>query len=67
MSGTSTKPTEAYLSGAIFAPDVEPPVDVAIFEGFLLRDDVTVWLGREKHRNTHHQNPSAFGTTYNLN
>lgn len=52
MSITSTKPTETYLSGAIFAPDVEPPLDVAIFEGFLLRDDVTVWLGREKHRKT---------------
>ena len=52
MSSTSTTPTESYLSRAIFAPDVEPPVDVAIFEGFLLRDDVTVWLGREKHRKT---------------
>ncbi len=36
----------------VFNPEIEPPPEDQIFEGFLARDDLAVWIGREKHRKT---------------
>ena len=60
MSETSTLPTqeqtptesEAFLEPFVFDPDAEPPPEEPIFEGFLSKGDLTVWIGREKHRKT---------------
>lgn len=60
MSETSTPitqeqmPTEskAFLEPFVFDPDAEPPPEEPIFGGFLSKGDLTVWIGREKHRKT---------------
>ena len=43
---------EPFLRPFVFDPDAEPPPEEPIFEGFLAKGDLTVWIGREKHRKT---------------
>jgi hypothetical protein len=36
----------------VFDPDAEPPAESPIFDGFLTKGDLCLWVGREKHRKT---------------
>jgi hypothetical protein len=38
------------ISSYVFDPDADAETDQSLYEGFLCRGDLAVWLGREKHR-----------------
>lgn len=42
----------AFLDTFVFDPDHQPADEETIFEGFLSKGDLAVWIGREKHRKT---------------